>query len=174
MECVFLSMTMFLQGLSIVLEIGENIVLGGELGSFLQMHSVGELDIKLIEGKNLKKTDVIMGKTNPFVVMYVHQTKDKMKQSTCKKGTFNPVWNESFKVEVKKCLENLAIICKLLDLSPGVFIVQSLKTLVHILQNFANIVLGDESSILVMVIFVMADYTGGGSRNSEVDSGLDG
>jgi hypothetical protein len=51
MECVFLSMTMFLQGLSIVLEIGEYIVLGGELGSFLQMCSVGELDIKLIEGK---------------------------------------------------------------------------------------------------------------------------
>jgi hypothetical protein len=25
-----------------------------------------------------------------------------------------------------------------------------------------------------MVIFVMTDYTGGGSRNSEVDSGLDG
>ncbi len=201
MECVFLSMTMFLQGLSIVLEIGENIVLGGELGSFLQMHSVGELDIKLIEGKNLKKTDVIMGKTDPFVVMYVRQTKDKMKRSTCKKGTLNPVWNESFKVEVKKCLEHLAIISKLLDLSPGVLIVQSLtvcqnlggawnqikmmfrdhiiahfqtEALVHILQNFANIVLGDESSILVMVIFVMTDYTGGGSRNSEVDSGLDG
>ncbi|CAK9225458.1 unnamed protein product [Sphagnum troendelagicum] len=69
--------------------------------SFLQMHSVGELDIKLIEGKNLKKTDVIMGKTDPFVVMYVRQTKDKMKQSTCKKGTVNPVWNESFKVEVE-------------------------------------------------------------------------
>ncbi|KAH8960904.1 hypothetical protein BDL97_05G022100 [Sphagnum fallax] len=69
--------------------------------SFLQMHSVGELDIKLIEGKNLKKTDVIMGKTDPFVVMYVHQTKDKMKRSTCKKGTLNPVWNESFKVEVE-------------------------------------------------------------------------
>ncbi|CAK9226235.1 unnamed protein product [Sphagnum troendelagicum] len=69
--------------------------------SFLQMHSVGELDIKLIEGKNLKKTDVIMGKTDPFVVMYVRQTKDKMKRSTCKKGTVNPVWNESFKVEVE-------------------------------------------------------------------------
>jgi hypothetical protein len=97
-----------------------------------------------------------------------------MKRSTCKKGTLNPVWNESFKVEVKKSLENLAIISKLLDLSPGVLIVQSLKTLVHILQNFANIVLGDESSILVMVIFIMTDYTGGGSRNSEVDSALDG
>ncbi len=48
------------------------------------------------------------------------------------------------------------------------------ETLVHILQNFANNVLGDESSILVMVICVMTDYTGGGSRNSEVDPGLDG
>ncbi len=105
MECVFLSMTMFLQALSIVLEIGEYIVLGGELGSFLQMCSVGELDIKLIEGKNLKKTDVIMGKTDPFVVMYVRQTKDTMKRSTCKKGTLNPVWNESFKVEVKSVLK---------------------------------------------------------------------
>jgi Ca2+-dependent lipid-binding protein len=64
------------------------------------MHAVGELDIKLIEGKNLKKTDLI-GKTDPFVVMYVRQTKDKMKRSTKKKNTLNPVWNENFKVEVK-------------------------------------------------------------------------
>jgi Ca2+-dependent lipid-binding protein len=68
--------------------------------SFLQMHAVGELDIKLIEGKNLKKTDLV-GKTDPFVVMYVRQTKDKMKRSTKKKNTLNPVWNENFKVEVK-------------------------------------------------------------------------
>jgi Ca2+-dependent lipid-binding protein len=64
------------------------------------MHAVGELDIKLIEGKNLKKTDLV-GKTDPFVVMYVRQTKDKMKSSTIKKNSLNPVWNENFKVEVK-------------------------------------------------------------------------
>ncbi|CAM6044581.1 unnamed protein product [Sphagnum compactum] len=68
--------------------------------SFLQMHAVGELDIKLIEGKNLKKTDLV-GKTDPFVVMYVRQTKDKMKRSTRKKNALNPVWNENLKVEVE-------------------------------------------------------------------------
>ncbi len=74
--------------------------------SFLQMHAVGELDIKLIEGKNLKKTDLV-GKTDPFVVMYVRQTKDKMKRSTRKKNTLNPVWNENLKVEVKHQIASL-------------------------------------------------------------------
>jgi len=71
------------------------------MGSFLELHPVGELEVKLIEGKNIKNTDLI-GKTDPFVVLYVRQTKDKVKRSKSKKNTLKPVWNETFKIEVIK------------------------------------------------------------------------
>ena len=60
---------------------------------------MGELDVSLIEAKGLMNTDLI-GKADPFCVMFVRQTKDKMKRSTCKKNNLNPVWNEGFKLEV--------------------------------------------------------------------------
>jgi len=68
--------------------------------SFLELHVVGELHVKLIEGKNIKNTDLI-GKADPFVVLYVRQTKDKTKRSTSKKNTLKPVWNEEFQLEVE-------------------------------------------------------------------------
>jgi len=71
--------------------------------SFLELHPVGELEVKLIEGKNIKNTDLI-GKTDPFVVLYVRQTKDKVKRSKSKKNTLKPVWNETFQIEVMKNL----------------------------------------------------------------------
>jgi Ca2+-dependent lipid-binding protein len=65
----------------------------------LELHVVGELDVELIEAKNVKNTDVI-GKTDPFVVLYVRQTKDKTKRSKSKQNTLKPVWNERFTLEV--------------------------------------------------------------------------
>jgi len=65
----------------------------------LELHAVGELHVKLIEAKNIKNTDLI-GKADPFVVLYVRQTKDKTKRSTSKKNTLKPVWNEEFQLEV--------------------------------------------------------------------------
>lgn len=69
--------------------------------SFLELHPVGELEVKLIEAKNIKNTDLI-GKADPFVTLFVRQTKDKVKRSTSKSNTLRPVWNEDFKIEVKK------------------------------------------------------------------------
>jgi hypothetical protein len=68
--------------------------------SFLELHPVGELHVKLIEGKNIKNTDLI-GKADPFVVLYVRQTKDKTKRSKSQHNTLKPVWNEDFTVEVE-------------------------------------------------------------------------
>jgi Ca2+-dependent lipid-binding protein len=72
---------------------------GGDF-SFLELHPVGELDVELIEAKNIKNTDVL-GKADPFVVLYVRQTKDKTKRSKSKNNTLKPVWNEKFKLEVE-------------------------------------------------------------------------
>jgi hypothetical protein len=68
--------------------------------SFLELHTVGELHVTLIEAKNIKNTDLI-GKADPFVVLYVRQTKDKTKRSTSKNNTLKPVWNEDFQIEVE-------------------------------------------------------------------------
>lgn len=57
--------------------------------------------MKLIEGKNIKNTDLI-GKADPFVVLYVRQTKDKTKRSKSQHNTLKPVWNEDFTVEVRR------------------------------------------------------------------------
>lgn len=67
--------------------------------SFLELHPVGELVVELIEAKNIKNTDLI-GKADPFVQMFVRQTKDKIKRSKTKKNTLKPAWNETFTIEV--------------------------------------------------------------------------
>ncbi|KAG0617318.1 hypothetical protein M758_5G181100 [Ceratodon purpureus] len=72
---------------------------GGDF-SFLELHPVGELDVTLVEGKNIKNTDLI-GKADPFVTLFVRQTKDKIKRSKSKSNTLKPVWNENFKIEVE-------------------------------------------------------------------------
>lgn len=67
--------------------------------SFLELHPVGELVVELIEAKNIKNTD-LLGKSDPFVQMFVRQTQNKIKRSKVKKDTLKPVWNETFTIEV--------------------------------------------------------------------------
>jgi hypothetical protein len=81
--------------------------------SFLELHPVGELEVTLIEGKNIKNTDLI-GKADPFVVLYVRQTKDKVKRSKSKKNTLKPVWHETFKIEVEDA-ESQKLTLRLMD-----------------------------------------------------------
>jgi len=71
------------------------------IGSFLEVHPIRKLEVKLIEGKNIKNMDLI-GKVDSFVVLHIRQTKDKVKCTKSKKNTFKPVWNENFKIEVMK------------------------------------------------------------------------
>ncbi|XP_024367897.1 synaptotagmin-5 isoform X2 [Physcomitrium patens] len=85
---------------------------GGDF-SFLELHPVGELEVKLIEAKNIKNTDLI-GKADPFVTLFVRQTKDKVKRSTSKSNTLRPVWNEDFKIEVEDP-ESQALTLRLMD-----------------------------------------------------------
>lgn len=69
--------------------------------SYLQLHPVGYLEIVLIEGKDIPKTDTL-GKSDTFVFLYVHQKEGDIKRSSIKKNNQNPVWNESFFIKVEE------------------------------------------------------------------------
>ncbi|KAL2631426.1 hypothetical protein R1flu_016112 [Riccia fluitans] len=68
--------------------------------SFLNLRPVGNLDVTLVEAKDIMKTDVV-GKSDPFVMFYVRQRADKIKRSTTKNNKKQATWNEGFVVEVE-------------------------------------------------------------------------
>ena len=67
--------------------------------SYLNLTSCGYLNIVLIEGTRLPKTDFI-SRSDPFVYLYVRQRKDLIKRSSVKQNNQEPVWNEQFYLEV--------------------------------------------------------------------------
>ena len=73
------------------------------VGSNLELKPCGYLDIILIEGTKLPKTDYV-SKSDPFVYLYVHQRKDAIKRSSVKMNNQEPVWNEQFFLEVRCAL----------------------------------------------------------------------
>lgn len=68
--------------------------------SYLELRPVGYLDVTLIEGRDLPKTDLI-GKTDPFVFLYVRQKAGNIKRSSTKANTYDPIWHEGFYIEVE-------------------------------------------------------------------------
>jgi Ca2+-dependent lipid-binding protein len=71
------------------------IPLGGAIGT----RPVGILHVKLVEGKELRKTDVF-GSTDPFVEM-AFTGDDKPQKSKTLKNTQSPTWNEEFQFVVR-------------------------------------------------------------------------
>lgn len=73
-------------------------VLAGDY-SYLELRPVGILDVSLIEATDLMNTD-ILGKSDPFALLFVRLKTERIKRSSTKKNTLHPVWNEGFYIEV--------------------------------------------------------------------------
>ncbi|AES73605.2 calcium-dependent lipid-binding (CaLB domain) family protein [Medicago truncatula] len=63
--------------------------------SNLELKPVGTLDVKLVQAKNLSNKDII-GKSDPFAVVFVRPLRDKTKTSKIINNQLNPIWNEHF------------------------------------------------------------------------------
>lgn len=73
-------------------------VLPGDF-SFLELKPVGILDVTLIKAEGVMNTD-ILGKSDCFVVLFVRKKPERIKRSSTRKNSLNPVWNEGFRIEV--------------------------------------------------------------------------
>lgn len=63
--------------------------------SNLELKPVGTLDVKLVQAKNLSNKDII-GKSDPFAMVFVRPLRDKTKTSKIINNQLNPIWNEHF------------------------------------------------------------------------------
>ncbi|KAM7459518.1 hypothetical protein LguiA_036512 [Lonicera macranthoides] len=63
--------------------------------SDLESKPVGTLEVKLIQAKELANKDLI-GKSDPFAVVFVRPLRDQMKTSKTINNELNPIWNEHF------------------------------------------------------------------------------
>jgi Ca2+-dependent lipid-binding protein len=70
------------------------------LFSDLELKPVGILEVKLVQAKGLTNKDII-GKSDPFAVVYVRPLPDKMKTSKTINNDLNPIWNEHFELIVE-------------------------------------------------------------------------
>ncbi|XP_073106873.1 synaptotagmin-5-like isoform X2 [Elaeis guineensis] len=68
--------------------------------SFLELKPVGILEVKLVQARNLTDKDVI-GKSDPFALLYVRPLPDRMKKSKTINNNLNPIWNEHFEFIVE-------------------------------------------------------------------------
>ncbi|KAK6249220.1 hypothetical protein QUC31_020785 [Theobroma cacao] len=68
--------------------------------SFLELKPVGTLDVKLVQAKDLTNKDIV-GKSDPFAVLFIRPLRDKMKTSKTINNQLNPVWNEHFEFIVE-------------------------------------------------------------------------
>ncbi|GAA0170434.1 membrane trafficking regulatory protein [Lithospermum erythrorhizon] len=68
--------------------------------SDLELKPVGTLEVKLVQAKDLTNKDII-GKSDPFAVVYVRPLRDRMKKSRTINNQLNPVWNEHFQFVVE-------------------------------------------------------------------------
>ncbi|GMY35793.1 synaptotagmin-5-like isoform X2 [Fagus crenata] len=68
--------------------------------SDLELKPVGILEVKLVQAKGLTNKDII-GKSDPFAVLYVRPLPDKMKTSKTINNDLNPIWNEHFELIVE-------------------------------------------------------------------------
>ncbi|XP_022882412.1 synaptotagmin-5-like [Olea europaea var. sylvestris] len=63
--------------------------------SDLELKPVGILEVKLVQAKELTNKDII-GKSDPYAVLYVRPLRDRMKKSRTINNQLNPIWNEHF------------------------------------------------------------------------------
>ncbi|KAG8066460.1 hypothetical protein GUJ93_ZPchr0004g39451 [Zizania palustris] len=63
--------------------------------SDLELKPVGTLEVKLVQARDLTNKDLI-GKSDPFAIVYVRPLPDKMKRSKTINNDLNPIWNEHF------------------------------------------------------------------------------
>ncbi|XP_052209626.1 synaptotagmin-4-like isoform X2 [Diospyros lotus] len=68
--------------------------------SGLELKPVGTLEVKLIEAKGLTNKDII-GKSDPFAVLFVRPLRDRMRTSKTINNQLNPIWNEHFEFIVE-------------------------------------------------------------------------
>ncbi|KAG6413785.1 hypothetical protein SASPL_126500 [Salvia splendens] len=68
--------------------------------SDLELKPVGKLEVKLVQAKELTNKDII-GKSDPYAVLYVRPLRDKMKKSRTINNQLSPVWNEHFEFVIE-------------------------------------------------------------------------
>ncbi|KAL6974091.1 Synaptotagmin-5 [Sarracenia purpurea var. burkii] len=68
--------------------------------SDLELKPVGVLEVKLVQAKELTNKDII-GKSDPFSVLYIRPLRDRMKTSKTINNELNPLWNEHFEFIVE-------------------------------------------------------------------------
>jgi Ca2+-dependent lipid-binding protein len=66
----------------------------------LELKPVGTLEVKLVQARDLTNKDLI-GKSDPFAIVYVRPLPDKMKRSKTINNDLNPIWNEHFEFIVE-------------------------------------------------------------------------
>ncbi|KAL1563439.1 Synaptotagmin-5 [Salvia divinorum] len=68
--------------------------------SDLELKPVGKLEVKLVQAKELTNKDII-GKSDPYAILYVRPLRDKMKKSRTINNQLSPVWNEHFEFVIE-------------------------------------------------------------------------
>ncbi|KAK7292025.1 hypothetical protein RIF29_07650 [Crotalaria pallida] len=68
--------------------------------SDLELKPVGVLEVKLVQAKELTNKDII-GKSDPYAVLYVRPIRDRTKTSKTINNDLNPIWNEHFEFIVE-------------------------------------------------------------------------
>ncbi|KAK9100613.1 hypothetical protein Scep_024043 [Stephania cephalantha] len=68
--------------------------------SDLELKPVGILEVKLVQAKELTNKDII-GKSDPYAVLYIRPLRDRTKTSKVINNDLNPIWNEHFEFTVE-------------------------------------------------------------------------
>ncbi|OMO96003.1 C2 calcium-dependent membrane targeting [Corchorus olitorius] len=68
--------------------------------SDLELKPVGTLEVKLVQAKDLTNKDII-GKSDPYAVLYVRPLPNRTKKSKTINNELNPIWNEHFEFIVE-------------------------------------------------------------------------
>ncbi|KAK3211879.1 hypothetical protein Dsin_016585 [Dipteronia sinensis] len=68
--------------------------------SDLELRPVGTLDVKLVQARELTNKDIV-GKSDPYAVLFIRPLRDRMKTSKTIDNDLNPIWNEHFQFIVE-------------------------------------------------------------------------
>ncbi|KAG4930112.1 hypothetical protein JHK86_047073 [Glycine max] len=68
--------------------------------SDLELKPEGILEVKLVQAKELTNKDII-GKSDPYAVVYIRPLRERMKKSKTINNDLNPIWNEHFEFVVE-------------------------------------------------------------------------
>ncbi|XVF88301.1 hypothetical protein PTKIN_Ptkin19aG0039100 [Pterospermum kingtungense] len=68
--------------------------------SDLELKPVGILEVKLVQAKDLTNKDII-GKSDPYAVLFVRPLPDRTKKSKTINNELNPIWNEHYEFVIE-------------------------------------------------------------------------